>query len=353
MTLDRPGDRFLKDYPFLVHALGRGLGPSRFSRALKRWLKANRSRFDGAIVHGLWRYVSFATWRAFRGYKPYFVFVHGMLDPYFKRRFRLKYVLKWIYWLSSEYWVLRDARRVLFTAQEEERRAMESFWLHRWNAQVTTLGASRPAQDTETLRTAFFHRCPAVRGKRFLLFLGRINSKKGCDMLISSFMKVAVTHTELHLVMAGPDEQDLSAGFRAALSPAGFGDRVHWPGMLNGDAKWGAFFASEAFILPSHQENFGVAVAESLACGRPVLLSDKVNIAHEIATDGAGLMEPDTRAGTDHLLQRWLALSTDQRTAMGEQALTTFQLRFDMQKNAVAIWHLFNAVVSASARSEA
>ena len=63
--------------------------------------------------------------------------------------------------------------------------------------------------------------------------------------------------------------------------------------MLTGDAKWGAFFASEAFILPSHQENFGIAVAEALGCGKPVLLADKVNIAEEIAEDGAGLMELD------------------------------------------------------------
>ena len=55
----------------------------------------------------------------------------------------------------------------------------------------------------------------------------------------------------------------------------GVSDRVTWPGMLRGDMKWGAFYAAEAFILPSHQENFGIAVAEALGCGRPVLISDK------------------------------------------------------------------------------
>ncbi len=79
--------------------------------------------------------------------------------------------------------------------------------------------------------------------------------------------------------------------------------------MVTGDAKWGAFFASEAFILPSHQENFGIAVAEALACGKPVLLADKVNIAEDIAEDGAGLMEMDTADGTLQLLERWIAMS--------------------------------------------
>jgi glycosyltransferase involved in cell wall biosynthesis len=72
--------------------------------------------------------------------------------------------------------------------------------------------------------------------------------------------------------------------------------------MLKGDVKWGAFYASEAFALPSHQENFGIAVAEALACGKPALLADKVNIAPQIAADGAGLMQPDTQEGTDELL---------------------------------------------------
>jgi glycosyltransferase involved in cell wall biosynthesis len=111
--------------------------------------------------------------------------------------------------------------------------------------------------------------------------------------------------------------------------------------MLTGDVKWGAFFASEVFVLPSHQENFGIAVAEAMACGRAVLLADKVNIAAEIATDGAGLMEPDTQAGTDALLQRWIAMTPEERGAMGAQALETFGRRYDMRSNAETINRVF------------
>jgi glycosyltransferase involved in cell wall biosynthesis len=111
--------------------------------------------------------------------------------------------------------------------------------------------------------------------------------------------------------------------------------------MLLGDAKWGAFRASEAFILPSHQENFGIAVAEALACGRPVLLSDKVNIAAEIASDGAGLMEPDTPAGTERLIARWTKLPLTDRAAMGRRALECFQHRYDMRETAKAVVELF------------
>jgi glycosyltransferase involved in cell wall biosynthesis len=111
--------------------------------------------------------------------------------------------------------------------------------------------------------------------------------------------------------------------------------------MLQGDAKWGAFHAAEAFVLPSHQENFGIAVAEALACSKPVLLSDKVNIAAEIAADGAGLMEPDTQAGALRLLERWIAMPMAERRAMAARARECFQQRYDMRENAKKVVQVF------------
>jgi glycosyltransferase involved in cell wall biosynthesis len=113
--------------------------------------------------------------------------------------------------------------------------------------------------------------------------------------------------------------------------------------MLIGDAKWGAFYASEAFVLPSHQENFGIAVAEALGCGRPVLLADKVNIAEDIANDNAGLMELDTAHGTLRLLERWIEMTPEEKAAMGERAAACYQRRYDMRENAKAIIRLFEA----------
>jgi glycosyltransferase involved in cell wall biosynthesis len=105
---------------------------------------------------------------------------------------------------------------------------------------------------------------------------------------------------------------------------------VHWTGMLTGDAKWGAFQSAEAFILPSHQENFGVAVVEALASGKPVLISDRVNIWRELAADGAALVEPDDAAGVTRLLQRWQALVPAARDALGAAAVQSFKKRFEI-----------------------
>jgi glycosyltransferase involved in cell wall biosynthesis len=112
-------------------------------------------------------------------------------------------------------------------------------------------------------------------------------------------------------------------------------EAVLFPGMLTGDAKWGAFHGCEAFILPSHQENFGIAVVEALACGKPVLISDQVNIWREIEAAGGGVVRPDTAAGTHELLAHWQQLSAAAKNDFQQQARQTFESEFAVRPAAV------------------
>ena len=120
--------------------------------------------------------------------------------------------------------------------------------------------------------------------------------------------------------------------------------------MLQGELKWGALLAAEAFILPSHQENFGIAVAEALAVGTPVLISDKVNIWREIEADGAGLVAPDTLDGTVSLLERWLALSPAARQQMGERARACFTAHFEMRRETENLLAVIRANIQGHAK---
>jgi glycosyltransferase involved in cell wall biosynthesis len=350
VTLDDPAAPFLAELPFPVHALG-SARKRWYSPRLLPWLVANRTRFDGVIVHGLWEYTGLAARRAFAGHVPYVVFTHGMLDPWFKRTFPHKHRKKWLYWLLSEYWVLRSAFRVLFTTDLERELARQSFWLSRWQPMVVPLGSEPPPADTARLLAAFAERCPEAAGRRFLLYLGRIDRKKGCDLLLRAFAQTAASQPDLHLVMAGPDPSGWGTDLQAIAEAADAGDRVHWPGMLRGDAKWGAFAASEAFILPSHQENFGIAVVEALASCRPVLVSDQINIAPDVAADGSGLMERDTLDGTLRLLERWNDLSPAEREAMRRNALNTFRTRYNMRENTARILNVFTEAGASRASS--
>ena len=150
--------------------------------------------------------------------------------------------------------------------------------------------------------------------------------------------------------MAGPDTIGWRPALEALAAKAGLPPgRVHWPGMLQGPAKWGAFSACEAFILPSHQENFGIAVVEALACGRPVLLTEPINIAADLAAAGCALVEPDTLAGVRNLLTRWLATPLAEREQMSQRACATFAERYDMRRNAAAIYAGFSATTEPTA----
>jgi glycosyltransferase involved in cell wall biosynthesis len=169
-----------------------------------------------------------------------------------------------------------------------------------------------------------------LRDKRLLLFLSRLHPKKGCDNLIAAFAEVARRDPELRLVMAGPDQVGWQRDLVARARELGVGERIAWTGMLTGDAKWGAYRAAEAFVLPSHQENFGIVVAEALACGVPVLISDKVNIWREIAAAQAGLVRDDTTAGTTALLRAWIDTDCATRGRMRLNASRCFRQHFDL-----------------------
>ncbi len=329
VALDLAESPWLKDYACPIHALGSTqLGKYQYSARLDRWLRQNAAKYDAIIVNGLWQYHGFATWRALRNTAtPYYVFTHGMLDPWFRYEYPLKHLKKWCYWPWAEYRVLRDARAVLFTCEEERQQARRSFGLYRANEQVVSYGTPGPSGSAESQRAAFLQRFPHLRGQRLVLFLGRIHPKKGCDLLIEAFAAIASRDPALHLVIAGPDDaglQSVLARRAQQLTP----EQVTWTGMLQGDLKWGALHAAEVFALPSHQENFGIAVAEALSCGVPVLISNKVNIWREIVTDGAGLVADDSLAGTVQLLQSWFELSPPERQAMSHHAIECFKKRF-------------------------
>jgi glycosyltransferase involved in cell wall biosynthesis len=343
VCLDSPDEPWVKAFPLPCHAMGPSKGSYGYSSKLVPWLRERRKDYDAVVVDGLWQYHAFGVWRALRGTDtPYYVFTHGMLDPWFKSAYPLKHLKKWFYWPWGDYRVLRDARAALFTCEEERQLARQSFWLYRCNERVVNLGTGAPVGDAVAQRALFEEKFPQVRGKHCLLFLGRVHVKKGNDLLFHALAEVLKTPdapelADWHLVIAGPDDHPYGHEMKALAGQLGLENRVTWTGMLTGDLKWGAFHRAEAFVLPSHQENFGIAVAEALACGVPVLISNKVNIWREIEQDGAGLIESDDIEGTKKLLTRWLGLSAGGRAAMRGSARACFANRFHVEQSARAL----------------
>ncbi len=339
--LDDPGAEFLRDIDFPLHALGPGRGGFSFSWKLRQWLRQNVGRFDAVVTHGIWSWPGLAVRSAAReAGKPYGVFPHGALDPWFNRKYPRKHLKKLIYW-PVQYRMLRDARYVFFTSESERDLAATSFRPSAWNSLVVPYGSSEPSSTAEAQLAAWFQQSPGLRGRPYLLFLGRLHEKKGCDLLLRAFATAASSAPELHLVMAGPDQLGWQATLQQMAASLGIGDRVHWPGMVTGDAKWGALRAAEAFVLPSHQENFGIVVAESLAVGRPVLISNQVNIWPEVQEEAVGLVDDDTQEGTERLLRHWLELSAAEKEAIAARCYPCYLRRYSPVGTARALRDAF------------
>ena len=238
--------------------------------------------------------------------------------------------------------MLRDAAAVLFTSEEERRLARQSFWLYRCEERVVNFGAAAPVGDDVAQRRIFLEAFPHLAGKRCFLFLGRVHVKKGPDLLLHAFAQIlrelpADTGKDLHLVMTGPNDHPYGRKMAQLARQLGLGDRITWTGMLTGDLKWGAFHAADVFVLPSHQENFGIAVAEALACGLPVLISNKVNVWREIHQHRAGLVAADDREGTRLLLTQWLRLPDTEREDMRAAARECFAQCLQIEQTADAL----------------
>lgn len=348
LTLDEPGEPWLTDYPVPVSTLGPTVSSYGYTKRLIPWLIRNVHRFDAVTVHGLWQYHGFAVRQVLQPTSiPYFLYPHGMLNPWAKSYYPLKHLKKWIYWNLAEYRILRDARAVLFTCEEERRLAGQVFGRYRCNEVVVYYGTIDPGGDKEGQKESFLHRFSHLKNKTIILYLGRLHEKKGIDLLLRAFARFLKSTdcdamNNLHLVIAGASEYDYYLKSLKDLQSLEFGENleevpVTWTGMLEGDIKWGAFRAADAFILPSHQENFGIAVAEALSTGTPVLLSDKVNIRREIEEEGAGFIEDDTLDGCYNLLQRYQAAQGNEWDQMRLNARNCFINRFEVKKAAESL----------------
>ena len=261
----------------------------------------SKNKDEWVIAHGLWQWPG----RVARSLgNPYLVYPHGMLDPWFKKTYPFKHFKKQIYWWAIQGKILRDAHAVCFTTQEEQALAQKTFFPYQANEVVTGLGVQAPPQELDISKEKFLEKFPALKGRKILLYLGRFHPKKGVDELIRSWKKRRNPNDET-LVLAGPVNKK-DSWIEKLQSLVGEDSSVVWTGMLQGNEKWGALCSADAMILPSHQENYGMVVAEACSVGLPVYLTKKVNLWREVVDAGAGVAENDDPAGIQNLVDQWM-----------------------------------------------
>lgn len=280
----------------------------RIDRRVTRWLapkgdpsELRRLVADADVVHlhTPWEPFNPVVARAARDAgKPYLLSVHGMLDDWcmagkaFKKRLYLKLVGRRL---------LEHAAGVHFTAEAERDQAIK--WAPAANPQVLPLLMDTSPYATlvdATAAEAAFPQLAATDEPR-LLFLSRVDPKKGVDLLIEAVARLADSATPTQALVAGPGDDAYVAQLQRLAQQRGVADRVHFLGMVRGDAKWSLYRAADVFVLPTHQENFGIVLAEAIGSALPTVTTRQVDIWREIERCGAVITDDTAEATADAL----------------------------------------------------
>lgn len=257
-----------------------------FSPSFAKAISASVCEFDIIHIHGVYSFPALVT--AIYAHKhgiPYIVRPHGSLDPFLLRRHR---------WFKSFYhrvfarFMLNNAAAIHFTTEQE--RLLASWFGFSTPSFVLPHGVH--LQDFSHLPDfgSFRKRFPELEGKKVILFLGRINFKKGLDLLVKGFKLLDPSKYDAHLLIIGPDTEGYSRQVKKWIAEEGIEARVSFADMVLGREKLAAFVDCDVFVLPSYSENLGVAVLEAMACRKPVVISDKVNICDEVMEGRAGIV---------------------------------------------------------------
>ena len=330
LTLDAPDQPYFEKFSVPVIAMGPSRGVFAYNSRLAGWMRAHRAEYAAVILHGIWEYAVLGAWRGLRGgATPWFVYPHGMLDPYFEQ-FRLKHIKKVIYWRLWLARIFRDAAAVLYTAEEEQHLGEQSFRPYAAHGMVAPLGTAVPEAVEENAAQLFLEKFPQLKSCRIALFLGRNHPKKGVDVAIGALAALAPHCADLRLVIAAPPAEIEEARLNALATQLGVRDRLVWTGFIAGALRSGALAAAGLFVLPSHGDNFALAAVESMARGLPIAISQKVNIWREVARYGAGLVEDDTVEGAARAMGQWLRMSPDEWQQMSRKAQRCFSECFEI-----------------------
>ncbi|HVX86470.1 MAG TPA: glycosyltransferase [Phycisphaerae bacterium] len=310
----------IEQVPFEVSLPHRLLPLRRGLRALPAlpFRKAARQALghtDIVVAHGMWdTSIIHSTLLAQRMGVPYCLRPAGTLDPWSLRQKRLK---KNLSLLLLHRRLLANAAFIHATSDEEARNIRALLRSLRISTPVHIIPNGIFLRDIENLpqRGDFYAQHPELGGKPYILFLGRLHYKKRPDLLMQAFAQLGEAFSEFHLVIAGPDGGE-AAKLRSLSRQRGIAGRVHMTGPIYGPQRFAAFVDAACFCLPSHQENFGIAVVEAMAAAAPVVISDQVQIWPEIVEAGAGVvceLRAEELAGS---LRRVLGVESS-RVAMG------------------------------------
>lgn len=309
------------------------LGSSfKYSRPFAAWLKDNLHDFDVVHIHAVFNHACVAAAAACRSAGvPYVVRPLGTLDPWSMKQ---KPVRKRVFWLMSGKKMLQHSAAVHYTAAAEK--AATEKYLRMNHGRVIQLGVEAIERAPSNALAEWF---PALAQQRYVLFLSRIDPKKGLDVLIEAFVSL-VRRPQFNgwrLVIAGDGPRDYVSALKEKAASS---HRIMFAGWVEGEQKEALLRNAALLALPSRHENFGLCVVEAMARGVPVLLSPQVNLARDVdAADAGWIVERDDLTGG-----LAAALADDTERERRGKAAYLFAQRYSWKKTAADLIDLYNEV---------
>jgi glycosyltransferase involved in cell wall biosynthesis len=316
----------------------------KFSYGLGRALRHRIREFDVVHIHSLYLFHTLAAAHYCRRYLvPYVLRPHGTLDPWHRSQHRWR---KAVYGRLVEGRNLRGLAGIHYTTVEERDHAAclslsaPSFVIP---LGVDAQALTRPVDPTTLVVPT------ELAGRALVTFLGRLTAKKRLGLLLEAFAEVAHKRADAHLVIAGPDDEGIGRALRSQIVAAGLEHRVTMLGLVVGEAKVALLQRSQVFILPSQDENFGVAVVEALAAGLPVVITEGVAISRQLAEADAGEVvaaTPSALSGAiTHLIE-----DKELATSRADHGRALVQSAFSWTEIAARLEQMYQQVISTPTR---
>lgn len=300
-----------------------GLGPSysswSFSFNIIKWLfkNCNKDNFDIALLHGVWQWPCLvaAFFLRARGI-PFYLMPHGSFNDWditsnFRKRLKKK-----LYYFLLERFVTSGAKNILFTSEDEMQGSIRNFNLIAAKCKVVRYGVPDVLHEKKK---------DVIQSKSsYLLFLSRIHPKKGIEKLLAAYSLSSI-RGKYRLYIAGTGEQSYQNMLTDQVKASGLSNDVVFLGHVDGVSKTELMTNASIFILPSYQENFGLAVAESLAVSTPVAVSKNVNIFKAVEKYRAGFVFDNEVSEIVFFLNDFEAMSLDEYKNMCKNSRDCFE----------------------------
>jgi len=313
-----------------------------YSPRLGKELKKHVRNFDVVHVHSVYLYPTFiASFWCAKYNIPYIINPFGALDI---DMMRLRgFIRKKVYLSFVETRNIDNAAAIQATSTYEKIK-MQYF---RFKSRIVIIPRGIDISQYVDCRDKGYlvKRYPELRGKKIILFLGRIHPKKGLELLADAFKMVIQSQPDARLVIAGIGDHSYNKKVRFFFKKKNINKHTVFTGILLGENKISAFYDSHVFVLPSYGDNFGVAVLEAMACGLPVIVSDRVGLCPDIEKHNAGFV---TECNVNQIAEKILMVLRNDalQISLGQNGIKLVASKFTLDDVTIQTASLYRKVLS-------